>query len=122
MMADFARAVGWVNGSLFDIGVPAVATAIAAGNPPPAQYEITQNNWNAPNWVEQPVSHYSLEDPSEDFAESVMAYVQAPNLLLARSPRRFAFIRDRRSRWEPGLVKHRPVGDFPVPSGETRMG
>jgi len=120
MLADFQRAVGWVNGALFDIGVPAVETAIAAGTPPPAAFQITENDWNAPRWVEQPVSGYAVRGgPDEDFAESVMAYVHEPNVLLSRSPRRFRFLDSRRSRWEQGLVRPRRLGDFNVPPPGT---
>jgi len=121
LMTDFMLAVGWVAGELFDIGVPAVAEAMAAGNPPPAQYRITGADWNHPKWVEQPVSSYAVRGgPDEDFAESYMAYVQQPNVLQARSPRRFAFIRDRAARWAPRLVKRRRLGDFPVPRNGSR--
>lgn len=94
---DYKREVGWVAtqpSQLFDIGQPMVQTAIASGSPPPAQFEITVNNWNSPQWVEQPVSSYMVSGgPSEDFAEAVMTFVREPNLLLSRSPAASGFFR-----------------------------
>lgn len=125
MMSDYQRAVGWTAGSpfaLYDVGVAAVATALQAGAAPPATYQITVNDWNAPKWVEQPVSHYSVAGgPPEDFAEAVMAFVYEPNLLLSRSPHRFKFLYDRKKRWLPRLLKPPVVGDFPEPKGDTRV-
>jgi hypothetical protein len=123
MMVDFQREVGWTIGppaQLFDVGVSAVSTALAAGTPPPANYEITPRNWNSPNWREQPLSHYSVEGgPAEDFAEAVMTFVQEPNLLLSRSPRRFHFIDGRKDRWLPRLMQLPQIGDFPESRGDT---
>jgi hypothetical protein len=120
MMAEFEQAVGWFNDQLFDIGVPEVASAMATATQPPARYRITSTNWQFPSWVEQPMSTRAVDDPHEDFAESFAAYVQDPNALQERSPRRFTFFRDRQSRWAPELVKRRRLGDFPVPRGESR--
>ena len=53
--------------------------------------------------------------PGEDFAEAVMAYVQEPALLQARSPARFRFIAANRDRWLPHLMQLPPIGDFPTP-------
>jgi hypothetical protein len=121
---DYKREVGWVAPQpprLFDIGQPVVQTAIASGSPPPAQFEITINNWNAPQWVEQPVSGYMVSGgPAEDFAEAVMTFVREPNLLLSRSPRRFRFLWDRKDRWQPALLRVPQVGDFPLPQGADR--
>ncbi len=119
MMADFQRAVGWTAAhpaELFDIGVAAVATAIAAGTPPPVAYQITEQNWNSPQWLEQPMTHYSVAGgPSEDFAETVTAFIHAPNLLLSRSPNRFRFLYSRKDRWLPRLMQFPQIGDFPMP-------
>ena len=108
--------VGWTATSaaqLFDIGVGAVQTAIAAGTPPPAQYEITRQNWNSSQWIEQPLTSYMVSGgPGEDFAEAAMAYVKEPNLLAARSPRRFRFLDRNRQSWLPKLLRTPPVGDF----------
>jgi hypothetical protein len=123
--ARYQSEVGWTPGfptQLFDIGVPAVATALAAGTMPPAAYEITENNWNSPKWVEQPLSGYMVAGgPGEDFPEAVMAYVHAPNLLLSRSPRRFKFINAGKETWLPKLLKLPQIGDFPEPKpGDAR--
>jgi hypothetical protein len=118
---DYKREVGWVATQLFDIGQPVVQTAIANGSPPPAQFEITINNWNSPQWVEQPVSGYMVSGgPAEDFAEAVMTFVREPNLLLSRSPRRFRFLSDRKDRWQPALLRVPQMGDFPLPQGADR--
>jgi hypothetical protein len=110
---QYQREIGWSQAQLFDIGVPAVATAIAAGTQPPAQYEITAQNWNSSKWIEQPLTAYMVSGgPSEDFAEAAMAYVEEPNLLLARSPRRFQFLDQNKEAWRSRLVERPPVGDF----------
>ena len=126
MIADFRQAVGWTAGSspeLFDIGDPTVASALSAGTRPPSSAgPITPDEWNAPRWREQPVSRYSVEaGPAEDFADSVSAYVHVPAVLRARSPARFRFLDERRSRWQRRLVRTPPVGDFPLPRGDTRV-
>jgi len=125
MMNDYRREVGWTAtdpARLFDVGVPAVAQALQAGTPPPANAEITGTNWNSPRWKEQPVTHYSVVGgPGEDFAEAVMAYIAEPNLLLARSPHRFRFLDRRKDRWLPRLMQVPQIGDFPMPRGDTRV-
>jgi len=106
MQKDYNKAVGWtvaVPPKLFDITVKAVQTAIAGGTTPPSQYEITLANWNDPVWGEQPVSAYSLDNPGDDFADSVMAFVYNPQMLKKRSPARYSFIDSRRSKWLPGM-------------------
>lgn len=118
---EYKREVGWVATQLFDIGQPAVQSAIANGSPPPAQFEITVKNWNSPQWVEQPVSDYMVSGgPAEDFAEAVMTFVREPNLLLSRSPHRFRFLSDRKDRWQPALLRVPQMGDFPLPQGSDR--
>ena len=112
----YQREIGWTAttpAQLFDIGVPAVQTAIAAGTPPPPQYEITGRNWNSSQWIEQPLTSYMVSGgPGEDFAEAAMAYVEEPNLLEARSPLRFRFLDRNRQTWLPRLVQRPPIGDF----------
>ncbi|MFP3556874.1 DUF4157 domain-containing protein [Paraburkholderia sp. SIMBA_049] len=120
MLTDFQRAVGWTAGNpprLFDVTNPAVAAALASGKEPPSNAEITPANWNSPKWGEQPLTNYSVTGgPPEDFAEAAMAFVEAPELLKSRSPHRFRFLEERKSRWLPKLRKIPPVGDFPAPS------
>jgi hypothetical protein len=122
---DYRRSVGWLPGhptALYDVGVSAVEQALASGQPPPAGAQpITENNWNAPTWVEQPLSHYSVAGgPAEDFAEAVMTFVHQPNLLVSRSPHRFAFINSGKDVWLPQLLRLPLVGDFPQPRGKDR--
>ena len=125
MIADFRREVGWTTtgpARLFDIGVPAVQRALAVRTTPPANYEITVNNWNSPQWVEQPMTDYSVAGgPGEDFAESVMAFVHEPQVLLSRSPRRYHFLFNRKERWLPGLRRLPTPGDYPEPRKNSRF-
>ena len=87
-------AVGWQKGSLYDVQAPGVKAALAAPTAPPASALITVDDWNSPAHGEQPMSDYAVSGgPSEDFAESVMAFVYEPALLNSRSPARYAFFR-----------------------------
>jgi hypothetical protein len=119
MLNDFELAVGWTGSpmKLFDIGVPAVATALSAGTTPPSQYEITPSHWNDPRWIEQPMSHYSVDGgPGEDFAEAIMVYVEDPALLQSRSTARYNFIHSRSAGWlfNMRLYKRSSApGDYP---------
>lgn len=110
MLVDFRKAVGW--------------------KPYPAEElhdlktgeRITPARWNDPKWQEQPPSHYAVAGGApEDFAESVMAYVETPGVLRARSPARYEFIDQRKALWLPNLRRIPPVGDFPVPKGDKTM-
>ncbi len=125
MMNDYRREVGWTSGNspqLFDVGVPIVAAALATGTIPPASYEITPSTWNSPQWVEQPLSHYSVAGgPGEDFAEAVMTFIHEPNLLLNRSPHRFRFLNIRKARWLPRLIQIPQIGDFPQPQSDRAV-
>lgn len=115
-------AVGWQKGSLYDVQAPGVKAALAAPTAPPASALITVDDWNSPAHGEQPMSDYAVSGgPSEDFAESVMAFVYEPALLNSRSPARYAFFNARRTTLLPQLVPLPQVGDFPVPKGETRV-
>ncbi len=122
--------VGWFQGHLYDIGLPIVQQAIAAGQKPPDErlegiqhypVLIQPGNWDSTLFIERPISAYSLEGPGEDFAESVMAFVQAPATLAARSPRRFNFIQSVQSKLAPLLNRLPRPGDFPTPSGSTKV-
>ncbi|MFB2121361.1 hypothetical protein [Parapedobacter sp. 2B3] len=114
----FNRAIGWVGGQLFDIGQQAVADAISNGTPPPSQYRIPHDDWNNPQWIEQPMSRYAVAGgPGEDFAETIAAYVYSPAVLLQRSPERYRFITAHIGTWATQMrVLPPPVlrGDFPV--------
>jgi hypothetical protein len=108
--ADWAQAGGWSGGQLIQNGT-----------------HVDQVNWNQP-WPEQPVSAYATTNTGEDFAESLMCYVEAPNVLRARSPARFQFIDSRVAAWRGGLrqpgaftaplPRRGPSGDFPEPRGD----
>jgi hypothetical protein len=124
---DVALAVGWwqpgaAQPQLFDIGDKQAAAAIATGKQPAAQ-PITAKDWNSPKWIEQPISGYAVTHPAEDFAESVMAYVHAPQVLASRSPTRYKFLDIRKARWLPALQqqRERPVDDPPLETGKTRV-
>jgi hypothetical protein len=112
----YRREIGWMAtdpNELFDIGVKAVQTAIAADSRPPIEHQITEQNWNSSKWLEQPLTAYMVAGgPAEDFAEAAMAYVEEPSLLAARSPARFRFLDGSRAAWLPQLKKRPPVGDF----------
>jgi Domain of unknown function (DUF4157) len=128
MMADYKSTVGWIGAAgsehLFDIGAPAVQTAISNSSQPPATFEITEAHWNDPRWVEQPMSGYMVAGgPAEDFPEAVSVYINAPTVLQARSPRRYRFIHSRKSQWQSGLrppttaspPAQQPKGNRPQP-------
>src|SRR6478735_5274786 len=100
MFTQYRLAVGWVGEELFDVGIPEVRRALAATTPPPARVrgspggrqvtqrtQITRDDWNNPQWIEQPISEYSVAGGAgEDFAEAVMAFVNTREVLAERSP------------------------------------
>src|SRR5262249_10370383 len=122
---DYRRQVGWTTTNpprLFDISQQAVQAELQAGKPPPAQFEITVDNWNSPQWGEQPVSDYMVSGgPAEDFAEAVMIFLREPKLLLSRSPHRFQFLSRIKDRWLPALHKSPQIGDFPLPQRDQAV-
>ncbi|HYH88168.1 MAG TPA: hypothetical protein VEX67_02975 [Solirubrobacteraceae bacterium] len=109
---DWAQAAGWTSRGLVQNGTV-----------------VTDANWNDA-WPEQPVSAYATTNNMEDFAESLMCFIEAPGVLSARSPARHQFIQARLGAWRGGLRRPRamtaplprrpPTGDFPVPSGDGR--
>jgi hypothetical protein len=106
MLNDYATCAGWFQGHLYDAGVVAVRTAIAAGRAPDAQYRISggaAGAWNDGRWQEQPISAYMASSLSEDFPEAVAAYAAQPAALRARSPRRYEFIHSRLASFRPAL-------------------
>ncbi|MFZ1504833.1 MAG: DUF4157 domain-containing protein [Nitrospira sp.] len=108
-MRDYRLAAGWTGGAkpeLFDAGAAEVQTALEGGQTPPAKYKITEANWNEPTWVEQPMTLYMTTHPSEDLPEAVAAYVNTPELLRQRSPRRFQFLDTHRAVLAPFLQLH----------------
>jgi len=96
LMADYRQAAGWVGSRLYDIGDAAISAQLRAGQPPANARPITGSTWDSGDWHEQPVSAYSLQNASEDFAEAVTAFVESPSALRARSPHRFEFLEERR--------------------------
>jgi hypothetical protein len=113
LFAQWAQAGGWVNGRLEQNGTT-----------------LTRENWNNP-WPEQPVSEYAAtQNPMEDFAESLMCFVERPEVLRDRSPARYQFIASRLGAWRGGLRAARPFtrpllrpgprGDFVGPDGDAR--
>ncbi len=118
MILEYMQAVGWARyDELYDIGVPDVATAIAAKTTPDAKHRITEATWNDPKWQEQPVSDYMVSGgPGEDFAEAVMTYIHNEALLKARSPHRHAFIVARKAKWQPQLAKTGPPAAAVTPA------
>ena len=107
-MNDYRHEAGWTVGDrpqLFDAGVAEVRTALTAGTAPPSAFRITEDNWNNPRWIEQPLTSYMTTHPSEDLPEAVAAFVNRPDLLRERSPRRFAFLNTRRAALAPFLTR-----------------
>lgn len=128
---EFRAAVGWIGNPevLYDIGQPTVRAAIASQTQPPSQHRITPSRWFDNTVSEQPMSRYAIDGgPSEDFAESIAAYINNPSVLQQRSPARYNFIRNNINTWRtrmratmPARVRP-PVGDFPIPDGDTGIG
>jgi hypothetical protein len=77
----FNRAAGWSGGRLMD-----------------GRTEIKGRNWNDAR-AQQPMSEYATDNAGEDFAESLMAYIEVPDVLRARSPARFQFFDTRKAGW-----------------------
>ena len=106
MMRDFASEIGWIGDQLYDVGKASVRAHLAKGEQPAEKYRIVPSNWNSSKWTEQPMSRYSVQGgDGEDFAEAVRAYIEAPKILRARSPRRYAFIKKRKQLWASRLAQ-----------------
>ena len=107
---EFEQTVGWVRVGreprLYDIQAKGVTAAIAKGVEPPAAARITKSDWNSGTHLEQPMTEYAVTNSTEDYAESLMAWLYARDVLKARSPARFKFFDDqaRRKGWLPQLV------------------
>jgi hypothetical protein len=101
----FKKAVGWFGDKLYDIQDPAVRKAIQDEGAQPSATPITSDDWNNPKWGEQPITEYPLTGAHEDFPESLMAYLYAPELLKLRSPARFRFFESEKAAWKPILIK-----------------
>ena len=109
-LSEFEQAVGWVRVGgdlrLYDIQAKGVKEAVEKGTEPPATARITQQDWNSGTHREQPMRAYAVSDSTEDFADSMMAWLYVRDVLKARSPARFKFFDDqaRRKGWLPKLV------------------
>lgn len=115
MIEDYKKAIGWQTGAggenntLYDLMAPAVQKAIAEKAAWPTEAIISTENWNDPQWIDQPISKYAVEGgPGEDFAESLRAYIEKPDLLQARSPLRYNFIHARKDQWTTALRSTSP--------------
>ncbi|GLR16684.1 eCIS core domain-containing protein [Portibacter lacus] len=98
---NFNRAVGWINGQLYDIQNAEVAAAIQNSTAPPENAKITRQNWNSSSIREQPISLYSISNPAEDMAESIRAFTHNTVALRQRSPARYTFIQNNLSSQNP---------------------
>ena len=106
LWAEFRRAAGWNS---------AGTAIVESGN------TMDETNWNDPSWAEQPVSRYSLSNPGEDFAESLMMFIERPAVLRARSPARYSFFDAHRGLWGNHLLpRNFGPGDFPLPSRDPQ--
>jgi hypothetical protein len=123
LIARFKKAAGWFGNKLYDIQDPAVRKAIQDDNVAPTAPAIEIENWNDPRWGEQPITDYPLTGAHEDFPESLMAYLYAPQLLKARSPARFKFFEDNKASWRPILAPQAsalaPRDGFSMPGDYT---
>ena len=92
VLTRYGAAVGWSGNRLYDIGRTEVQAALAAKRTPPESAVLTAKNWEKADVVEQPMAEYMVTSPSEDLPETIAAFVNRPEVLKARSPRRFAFV------------------------------
>lgn len=115
LITRFKKAVGWFGNDLYDIGDPSVRKAIQEDNKQPTAAPITHQNWNSAAWIEQPITDYPLSGAHEDFPESLMAYLYAPQLLKDRSPARFKFFEDNKGKWSPILTAPAAKQAAPAP-------
>ena len=81
---------------------------VGGAKQPPSQSLITTSNWNSAKHREQPISQYATTKPSDDFAESLAAFVYSPQVLKARSPARYDYFHNiwRRVIWHDKLVRN----------------
>jgi hypothetical protein len=103
VLTRYATAVGWFGNRLYDIGRPEVEAALAARRTPPGTAELTAKNWEKAEVVEQPMAQYMVTSPGEDLPEAIAAYVNRPEVLKARSPRRFAFVEKHIDGWRKAM-------------------
>ena len=100
LIKDYDHTVGWTQDEkLYDIQEKAVQDAFKNNTPPPAQFQIKPENVDTKPWKERPLTRYMADNPGDDFAEAIMAYVNEPERLQALSPTRYDFIHKRKARW-----------------------
>jgi hypothetical protein len=107
VVTRYGAAVGWFGGRLYDIGRDDVQAALAAKRTLPESAALTAKNWEKADVVEQPMAEYMVTSPSEDLPEAIAAYVNRPDVLKARSPRRFAFIEQHIAGWRKAMSRQR---------------
>jgi hypothetical protein len=107
VVTRYGAAVGWFGGRLYDIGRADVQSALAAKRTPPEAAALTAKNWEKADVVEQPMAEYMVTSPSEDLPEAIAAYVNRPDVLKARSPRRFAFVEQHLAGWRKAMTGRR---------------
>lgn len=108
MFTKYKAAAGWINDGngdvLYDIGKNEVGEALTQGAIPDSEYKISPGMWNNSTIVEQPMSKYAVQGgPTEDFAESLTAFIITPGVLKDRSPARYTFIKNGMPEWKNGL-------------------
>jgi hypothetical protein len=103
VLTRYGVAVGWFGGRLYDIGRQAVQEALSANRAPPESTRLTKDNWEKADVVEQPMAEYMVTSPSEDLPETIAAFVNRPDVLKARSPRRFTFVEKHIGAWRTAM-------------------
>ena len=104
VLTRYGDAVGWVGNRLYDIGRAEVRAALAAKRVPPESGVLTAKNWEKADVVEQPMAEYMVTSVSEDLPEAIAAYINRPEVLKARSPRRFAFVEKHIAGWRKAMM------------------
>ena len=77
--------------------------ALAAKRTPPESAVLTAKNREKADVVEQPMAEYMVTSPGEDLPETIAAFVNRPDVLKARSPRRFAFVEQHVGAWRTAM-------------------
>ena len=106
VLAKYAAAVGWVGDRLYDLDRSDAQEALKNGRKLPEAARITAKNWERAEILEQPMSEYMVTSPFEDLPETIAAYLNRPDVLKARSPRRFAFVEQHIGEWRRVDARH----------------
>lgn len=121
LFKEYLPAAGWKDGKLYDIQEPAVQTAFAKSITPPPQFEIMPSNVATKPWKERPLTAYMADNPGDDFAETIMAYVNEPERLKKFSPARYAFIEKHKSLWLASAHPKKNIWEETKQGGPTRV-